>query len=273
MSSTTEQAHPPAGGAVDWSRGHYERTAAALVPAAEAVVRAARLHSGESAIDVGCGTGTVAMLAAQAGARVTGVDPAPRLLDVARVAANRDGLDVAFFLGEAGSLPVADGVADAVLSNFALIFAPAPEAAVAEMVRVMVPGGRIVFTAWLPGGAIGQMNALAMELVRSALGAPPPAPGFAWHDPRALTALFAKHEMVITMENHELVFTGTSPTQFLEFERISHPMAIAGFDALQLMGRAQTAQDRLLEILTEGNEDPDAFRATARYVVVTAQRA
>lgn len=211
------------------------------------------------------------MLAAQAGARVTGVDPAPRLLDVARVAANREGLDVAFLLGDAGSLPVADGVADAVLSNFALIFAPAPDAAVAEMVRVMVPGGRIVFTAWLPGGAIGQMNALAMDLVRSALGAPPH--GFAWHDPRALTALFAKHGMVITMENHELAFTDTSPTQFLESERISHPMAIAGFDALQRTGQAETAQDRLLEILTEGNEDPDAFRATARYVVVTAQRA
>lgn len=84
---------------------------------------------------------------------------------MARGLARREGLDVQLLLGEAASLPVPDGSFDAVLSNFAVIFATEPAAAIAEMVRVLVPDGRIVFSAWLPGGAIGQLNATAMELV------------------------------------------------------------------------------------------------------------
>ena len=137
---------------MDWGRGEYERTAALLIPAAEAVIRAAELRPGGSAIDVGCGTGTVALLTARAGAHVTAVDPADRLLGVARSTADREGLTVRFLAGDAASLPVPDLSMDAVLSNFAAIFAPDPAAAVAEMVRVLAPRGRIVFSAWWGGG-------------------------------------------------------------------------------------------------------------------------
>ena len=68
----------------DWGLGRYEDTAAQLEPAARAVVERAAPAAGEHVVDVGCGTGNAALLAAERGARVTGVDPAPRLLDVAR---------------------------------------------------------------------------------------------------------------------------------------------------------------------------------------------
>ena len=254
---------------MDWGRGRYERTADALLPAAEAVVSVAKLLSGQRVLDVGCGTGNVALIAARAGLHVTAVDPAARLLDVAHALAQREGLDVQFLPGEAASLPLPDGSFDAVLSNFAAIFAPEPAAAIAEMVRVLAPEGRIVFSAWLPGGAIGQLNATAMDLVRNALGAPvPPAP-FPWHDQAALTALFAAHGMTITIEQHEIVFTDASPAAYLEAERTSHPMAIAGFEVLERAGQTELARERLLRILEEGNEDARAFRSTSRYVVVT----
>jgi ubiquinone/menaquinone biosynthesis C-methylase UbiE len=155
---------------VDWGRGQYERTADALVPAAEAVVSAAKLLPGERVVDVGCGTGNVALIAARAGVQATAVDPAARLLDVARALAKGEGLDVQLLPGEVASLPLPDGSVDAVLSNFGVIFAPEPAAAVAEMIRVLAPEGRIVFSAWLPGGAIGHLNATAMDLVRSVWG-------------------------------------------------------------------------------------------------------
>ena len=235
-------------------------------------MRAGGLRPGQRVLDVGCGTGNAALIAARAGAQVTAVDPAPRLLDVARAQARRDGLTIEFLPGEAASLPLPDRRFDAVLSNFAVIFATDPTAAVAEMVRVLTPGGRIVFSAWLPGGAIGQMAGAAMELVRRALGAPTPPAPFAWHDQSAFGTLFAAHHMTVTVEHHELAFTAPSPHDFLEAERTSHPLAIAGFEVLERLGQAEPARMQLLRILEEGNEDATAFRSTSRYIIVTADR-
>ena len=257
---------------MDWGRGAYERTAVALAPAAEAVVLAGRVRPGQRVLDVGCGTGSAALIAARAGAQVTAVDPAPRLLDVTRAQASREGLTIEVLPGEAASLPVSDRRFDAVLSNFAVIFAADPAAAVAEMARVVAPYGRIVFSAWLPGGAIGQVNAAAMDMVRRALGAPAPPAPFDWHDQSALAALFAAHDMTVTVEQHELAFTAASPQAFFEAQRTSHPVAIAGFEVLERLGQAEPARTRLLRILEEGNEDATAFRSTSRYIVVTADR-
>ncbi|MGI8623837.1 MAG: class I SAM-dependent methyltransferase [Solirubrobacteraceae bacterium] len=91
-------------------------------------------------VNIGCGTGNAALLVAERGARVTGVDPAPRLLEVARTQARERRLDIAFSAGEAAALPLADAGADALLSVFAVIFAPDAHAAAAEMTRVTRAG-------------------------------------------------------------------------------------------------------------------------------------
>ena len=257
---------------MDWGIGHYERTASALLPAAEAVVLAAKLCPEESVLDVGCGTGSVALIAARLGAHVTAIDPAARLLEVARDRALSESLKIEFLPGDAGSLPLTDGGIDVVLSNFALIFASQPAHAVEEMVRVMRKQGRVVFSAWLPGGAIGELNATAMDLVRRALGAPPPPKPFEWHDETALTALFAHHEMAVSVERHELIFEAESPAAYLEAERTNHPLAVVGFEVFEQVGQSAAASKQLLRILEEGNEDPTAFRCTSRYIVVSAAR-
>src|SRR3954452_3668306 len=133
---------------MDWSAGHYEQIADQVMPAAHAVVDRAVPVPGEHVVDVGCGTGNAALLAAERGARVTGVDPAPRLLEVARARAASRGLEATFALGDAAALPIEDGEADVVLSVFGVIFASDPLAAAAEMARVTAPGGRVVLTAW-----------------------------------------------------------------------------------------------------------------------------
>lgn|GEM_PF-6944234 len=140
------------------------------------------------------------------------------------------------------------------------------------MVHVMAPTGRIVFSAWLPGGTIGRLAMTAMDLVRNAVGAPTPPKPFGWRDQRALDAAFAAHGMTVVVEAHELAFTATSPAAYLEAERTSHPISIAGFDILDRAGQADRARKILLEILAKGNESSQAFLSINCYAVVTATR-
>lgn len=264
---------PPAGQALDWGVGHYERTAELLLPAAHVVVDVAALRLGEQVLDVGSGTGNVALLAAGMGAHVTAVDPSERLLGVAVTAAREQGLDVTCALGEAAALPVPAATMDCLLSNFGLIFAPDADAVAAEIARVLTTGGRAVFSAWLPGGAIGACAAMAQDLVREALGAPPASPGFPWHDVAAVADVFSTHGLSVAVGRHEqIVFTAPSPEEYLDVESANHPMAVASFDLLQKRGRADAARGRLLQVLRDNNEDAGGFRCTNRYVVLVARR-
>lgn len=257
--------------APDWGQGQYELTARELVPAAEQLVRAAELRTGEHVLDLGCGTGTVALLAARAGAHVVGVDPAQRLLEVARAAGTTAGLAIDFRPGGAPGIPVDDASQDVVLSNFALIFSPDPPAAVADVTRVLRPGGRAVFDAWIPGGAIDKMVSASMQALAEAVGHPVSPPGrVAWHDPQAVEALFAAtgRDVEVRAETHRIAFCGASPESYLDEVQLRHPMSVRALGMVQQAGgnpdRIRTA---MLDALVAGNEDPTAFQVTSEYVI------
>jgi ubiquinone/menaquinone biosynthesis C-methylase UbiE len=144
---------------VDWDAGRYERTAAELEPVAKAVVDAAQPRANERVLDLACGTGNAALLVAARGARVIGVDTAPRLLEVARERARSLDVEAEFRQGDLLELPVTDGSADVVLSVFGLIFAPDPARALAEVARVAAAGARVLLSAWIPAGPINDMLA------------------------------------------------------------------------------------------------------------------
>ena len=266
------QPGPPGAPALDWSTGSYESTAEQdqLLPAARLVIERADVGVDDRVLDLGCGTGNAALLAAAHTTRVTGVDPAARLLDVARARAAGDGKDVTFLVGDAGSIPLQDSSVDVIVSVFAVIFAPDPSAAAAEMSRVLAPTGRIVLSAWVPSGTLIKMTTTASEAIRQALGAPAPEP-FAWHDLNALTRLFAPHRLAVEVEQHSLPFTAASPREFLEIEVENHPVAVTGLRVLEQAGRADAVRSQLLTILEEGNEDPQQFRLTSPYIVATAR--
>jgi len=258
--------------ALDWGAGGYESVAAQLLPAARAVVESAGLRPGERVLDLGCGTGNAALLAAERSGEVTGVDPASRLLEIARARAAREGKKVTFLPGEAASLPLDDSSVDVILSVFALIFVPDPDAAAAEMSRVLAPGGRIVLSAWIPAGAMFEMTSTASDTVRQAVGAPPgPAP-FAWEQRDALLNLLAPHGFSVEVKHHALAFTASSVREFLDDQARNHPMAVAGLSVLERLGQAEALRTRLLRILENGNEDAREFRVTSRYAVATAHR-
>ncbi|MDT7606408.1 MAG: hypothetical protein QOG96_911 [Pseudonocardiales bacterium] len=256
---------------LDWGIGHYEHTAADLLPAARRLVEVAGVEAGERVVDVGCGTGSAALVAAARGAAVLGVDPAARLLTVAREQAAAAHLDVEFVAGAAAALPVEDAGADVVLSSFGVIFAPDHRAAAAEFARVRAPRGRIVFSAWLPGSPVIEMNRLAATAVREALGiGPGPAP-FPWHDEAAIAELFVPYGLRVTAQREELTITAASAAAYLELQSRSHPLAISGLAVVDRHGDGTALRAHLLDVLENGNESDTHFHTTSHYLITTVR--
>jgi SAM-dependent methyltransferase len=148
------------------------------------VVRFAGIERGEKVLDVGCGTGVVALTAARRGADVCGLDLTPELLAVARENAELAELRVEWREGDVEALPYADDSFDVVVSQFGHMFAPRPEVAIREMLRVLRPGGRIAFATWPIELFIGRWFATVSKY------GPPPPPGVAapplWGDPNVV---------------------------------------------------------------------------------------
>jgi ubiquinone/menaquinone biosynthesis C-methylase UbiE len=129
----------------------YERY---LVPAITSVWAAdlidrARPKSGEAVLDVACGTGAVARLAAERmkAGRVVGLDFNPGMLTVARAVASK-GASIEWFEGSALSLPFDDGSFDLVLCQLGLQFFPDRPRALREMQRVLAPAGRLALSVY-----------------------------------------------------------------------------------------------------------------------------
>jgi SAM-dependent methyltransferase len=258
---------------VVWDLGCYEHVAAELLPVAVAVVDRLDPAPGEVVLDLGCGTGNATLVAATRGAEVIGVDPSPRLLGVARQSAERRGLDVRFELGAAQDIPIDGASVDAIVSVFAVIFAPDATAAAGEMDRVLRPGGRIVLTAWAPRGPVGQLARLRQELVAEVRGDDVrPAP-FKWHDPGALRGLFGAHGLVVELEDAALTVRGDSAVDYIEAEIEHSPKWVEARSILEPAGRWSEFLDSAVRTYNDANEDPSRFQITSPYVMVTARRA
>ncbi|MDE3198908.1 MAG: methyltransferase domain-containing protein [Acidobacteriota bacterium] len=168
----------------------FAPTAILTTPVAGEFIRFARIAPGETVLDIATGTGVAAITAARAGARVNGLDLTPELLEVARENAHiAQTEDIVWTEGDAESLPYPDASFDVVISQFGHIFAPRPEVAVAEMRRVLKPGGRLAFASWPPEHLVGRMFAFISR------HSPPPPPGAAppglWGTPEVVTQRLA----------------------------------------------------------------------------------
>lgn len=255
-------------GGLDWGDGQYENTARELSPATAAALAAAAIRPGQSVLDVGTGTGNAALAAARASARVLGIDPAPRLIGVARANAAELGLPVEFRLGTATALPVPDASQDLVLSVFAVIFEPNGPAAVAELVRVTRPGGRIVLTAWTTEGAIFRAGRLMRQAIAT-LGPASAEPPTDWTNLDVLTGLFAAHRLALTETMHPLTFRAPGAEAWFDAAEAEHPAWRAARRALDDAAWADLRRASIDE-LSAANEDSDAFAVTSTYRVLRA---
>jgi SAM-dependent methyltransferase len=143
-------------------------------PTAPRLVSIAGIRPKQAVLDVGCGTGVVALTAARLGAHVCGVDLTPDLLERARQNSRTAGVEIDWREGDAEALPFPDGQFDIVLSQFGHMFAPRPEVAIAEMLRVLKPGDMIAFSTWPPELLIGRSFTLVGRYMPPAPGVPPP---------------------------------------------------------------------------------------------------
>ena len=258
---------------VDWDAGRYERIATQLLPAARELVGRARLRPGERTLDVGCGTGSVALLAAEAGASVIAVDPARRLREVAGAAASERGLRVEFLAGEAGALPVPDSSQDVVLSSLGLIFAPDAAAAAAELARVTAQDARLLYTAWLPDGPIAETMGIRADALAAAAGDGSGPRPFDWHSADAVAELFERFGFSLELQPLTLRFTDACAESFLDAEIGAHPAWSTARITLERAGTFETVRERILCVLRDANEDPDAFCVSSPYVLARLIRA
>jgi SAM-dependent methyltransferase len=164
---------------------HFAPLQTLTTPPAARLVAHARIAAGLAVLDVGCGTGVVAVTAARTGARVTALDLTPELLEVARANAVTAGVQIEWHEGDVETLPFRDASFDVVVSQFGHIFAPRPEVAISEMLRVLKPGGTIAFSTWPPETCTGRTFALVARY------SPPPPDGVAspilWGTPSVIT--------------------------------------------------------------------------------------
>ena len=199
-------------------------TAMFTTPVAGQFVKFAQLKPGETVLDVGTGTGVVAITAARAGAKVTALDLTPELLEQARENAGIAGLgDITWNEGDAEGLPYLDNSFDVVLSQFGHMFAPRPDVTIAEMRRVLKPTGRVAFATWPPEHFVGRLFAFVGR------HSPPPPQGAAppplWGHPTVVTERLGPHFEAPFFERGTMVFPALSLQHFRSFmERSIGPM-------------------------------------------------
>jgi SAM-dependent methyltransferase len=179
----------------------------------------AGVRAGQQVLDVGCGTGVVAITARRRGARVTGIDLTPELLQRARENAAIADVDIEWHEGDVESLPFDDGAFDMVLSQFGHMFAPRHEVATREMLRVLKPGGLLAFSTWPPELCLGRLFILIGRYL-------PPPPAFVspppqWGDPNIVRDRLGPAVRDLVFDRGVMRFPALSPAHFRVFYEVN----------------------------------------------------
>lgn len=254
-----------------WEEGDYRPIGRMLEPAARALVDRAGVTADQRVLDVATGSGSVAVIAAQAGAEVVGVDITDAWFDEARERAADAEVDVSFQYGDAEDLPVETGSFDVVLSGFGAIFAPRHEFVARELARACGPGGRLGFTAWTPNGPTGRL----FSLIADALPLPPEyvSPSVYWGDPEYVRDLFSAHAVTFDFEWPSLSLEFASPRAFESFVFENSGPLIAARRALEAQGGWEAVNSAMRETVEASNEARDGtYRVTWDYLLAIGSK-
>lgn len=191
---------------------HWEHLTTQIVPS---ILEAASVSANASLLDVACGPGYVSALASEKGARAIGVDLSEEMIKLA----TKIHENLSFKIADAENLPFEDASFDVVTINFGVLHFPNANRSLAEAYRVLVPSGRLVFTAW--SGPENSAIGMAMDAVSKfgtmdvKLPAGPPIFRFASHAECIRTATdigFTECQC----EDHLLQWTLPSPDALMD---------------------------------------------------------
>jgi ubiquinone/menaquinone biosynthesis C-methylase UbiE len=252
-----------------WTAGDYAAVARHIAdrPVHDALT-AAHVAGNTRLLDVATGSGNVALAAAQAGARVTGLDLVPELLDVAHSRALAAGADIELVHGDAEALPFADASFDAVTSVFGVQFAPRHQTTADELVRVCRPGGTIGLVNWTPDGLIGQMFGIMARYMPAppAFASAPPLWGYEPH----VRELFAGHPVTLSFRRASNLFAFESVDAYQTFFEERYGPTIKAQERLAADGRWDECRAELRELFDRMNTATDGTcRIHAEYVVIS----
>ena len=257
-----------------WEKGDFTRIAATMRESGEELVQRIGVSKGLQVLDVGCGDGTTALPAAQAGAEVLGVDIARNLVEAGNRRAAEFGLaNCRFQQGDVTNLhQIPNQGFDMVVSIFGAMFAPKPLDVAKEMVRVTRPGGQIVMGNWIPNDPT-----LVAQLLRiSSAYTPPPPEGFVspmtWGVESQVVERFAgagipADKISFTRDTFTFRYAG-SPAQLVdEFRRYYGPTMNA-FEAASKSGREARLQSELEELFAAKNTSAKGTTIPATFLRV-----
>ena len=214
-----------------WMAGDYDRFSRYMENGARDFYGRLRIAPGSRLLDVGCGSGQLALIAAKDGLDVTGVDIATNLIERARARAQGEGLRARFEEADAEALPFQDASFDAVLSLIGAMFATRPDLVAKELLRVCKPGGTIAMANWTPQGFIGQMFKTISKFIAPS-GMPSPV---LWGDETTVRERLGQGLSDLGLVRRHYTFSYPfPPSEVVEFFRLNYGptnQAFASLDA------------------------------------------
>lgn len=224
-----------------WESGDFGVVAKYNEPVAAEFMSRQALQPGRRVLDLACGNGNLAVLAARAGCCVDGLDIATNLIMQGRRRAQAENLAIEFTEGDAEALPYPDASFDLVVSMFGVMFAPRPERAAAEFLRVCRPGGIIALANWTPGGFLGENFRVVGRHVPPPSGGPSP---LQWGDEDTVRQRLAGQvaTLRLTRYNARLCYP-FSPAQTVDFFRQFYGPTLRAFASLNADAQCRLHRD------------------------------
>ena len=253
-----------------WMAGDYDRFSRYMESGAREFYERLQVAPGSRLLDVGCGSGQLALIAAKDGLEVTGVDIASNWVERARARAQAEGLHARFEEADAEALPFEEASFDVVASLIGAMFAPRPDLVAKELLRVCVPGGTIAMANWTPQGFVGQMFKAVSKFIAPS-GMPSPV---LWGDEATVRERLGKGLSDLHLVRRHYTFSYPfPPLEVVELFRLYYGPTNRAFASLDGAGQEQLRQE--LEALwsSYNRAGRDCTTVQAEYLEVIGVRA
>jgi SAM-dependent methyltransferase len=253
-----------------WMAGDYDRFSRYMETEARAFYERLGVQPGSQLLDVACGSGQLALLAARDGVDVIGVDIAENLIARANARAAAGQLRACFQVADAEELPFPDASFNVVVSLVGAMFAPRPHRVASEFVRVCAPEGTIAMANWTAGGFVGQMFKTISRYIAPS-GVPSP---LLWGDEATVEQRFGAEVFELNLTRRMHVFSYPfSPAEVVDFFRLYYGPVNRAFASLNDHGR-KALFGELESLWSSHNRAPgDLTVVEAEYLEVIGRRA